>query len=64
VARHGKGHFSGKKVDERAKLGIRSGDTVRVAQKIFEYKKGKGADKKEKTIKTPARRTSKASSSR
>ena len=40
------------KKDERAKLGIRAGDTVRVEQKITEYKKGKGADKKEKTIKT------------
>jgi len=40
------------KVSERAKLGIRAGDTVRVEQKIIEVKKGKGADKKEKTIKT------------
>jgi large subunit ribosomal protein L19 len=40
------------KVSERAKLGIRPGDTVRVEQKIIEVKKGKGADKKEKTIKT------------
>lgn len=40
------------KVSERAKLGIRAGDTVRVEQKIVEIKKGKGADKKEKTIKT------------
>jgi len=40
------------KVSERAKLGIRAGDTVRVDQKIIEIKKGKGADKKEKTIKT------------
>lgn len=35
----------------RAKLGIRSGDTVRVIQNIVELKKGKGADKKEKTLK-------------
>jgi len=38
-------------VDGRAKLGIRAGDTVRVTQNIIELKKGKGADKKEKTIK-------------
>lgn len=35
----------------RAKLGIRSGDTVRVVQNIVELKKGKGTDKKEKTTK-------------
>ena len=35
----------------RAKLGIRAGDTVRVVQNIVELKKGKGADKKEKTTK-------------
>ena len=35
----------------RAKLGIRPGDTVRVIQNIVEMKKGKGTDKKEKTIK-------------
>ena len=35
----------------RAKLGIRPGDTVRVVQNIVELKKGKGTDKKEKTIK-------------
>jgi large subunit ribosomal protein L19 len=35
----------------RAKLGIRPGDTVRVVQNIIELKKGKGTDKKEKTIK-------------
>lgn len=35
----------------RAKLGIRAGDTVRVMQNIVELKKGRGADKKEKTIK-------------
>lgn len=36
----------------RAKLGIRSGDTVRVQQKITEVKKSKGADKKEKATKS------------
>ncbi|MHB0865575.1 MAG: 50S ribosomal protein L19 [Minisyncoccota bacterium] len=35
----------------RAKLGIRAGDTVRVVQNIVELKKGRGADKKEKTTK-------------
>ena len=35
----------------RAALGIRAGDTVRVVQNIVELKKGKGADKKEKTTK-------------
>ena len=35
----------------RAKLGIRPGDTVRVTQNIIELKKGRGTDKKEKTIK-------------
>jgi large subunit ribosomal protein L19 len=35
----------------RAALGIRAGDTVRVTQNIIELKKGRGADKKEKTIK-------------
>lgn len=39
-------------VSERAKLGVRAGDTVRVHQKIVEYKKGKGADKKEKITTT------------
>ena len=38
-------------VDGRAKLGIRPGDTVRVVQNIIELKKGRGTDKKEKTIK-------------
>lgn len=38
-------------VEGRAKLGIRPGDTVRVIQNIIELKKGKGTDKKEKTIK-------------
>ena len=33
----------------RASLGIRPGDTVRVVQNIVELKKGRGADKKEKT---------------
>lgn len=35
----------------RAALGIRAGDTVRVTQNIIELKKGRGTDKKEKTIK-------------
>jgi len=35
----------------RATLGIRPGDTVRVTQNIIELKKGRGTDKKEKTIK-------------
>ena len=35
----------------RAKLGIRPGDTVRVTQNIVELKKGRGTDKKEKTVK-------------
>jgi len=35
----------------RAKLGLRAGDTVRVTQNIIELKKGRGTDKKEKTIK-------------
>ena len=35
----------------RAKLGVRAGDTVRVVQNIVELKKGRGADKKEKTTK-------------
>ena len=38
-------------VSGRAELGIRAGDTVRVIQNIVELKKGKGADKKEKTTK-------------
>jgi large subunit ribosomal protein L19 len=38
-------------VEGRAALGIRTGDTVRVIQNIVELKKGRGADKKEKTIK-------------
>lgn len=36
---------------ERAALGIRSGDTVRVWQNIVELKKGKAANKKEITTK-------------
>lgn len=36
----------------RAKLGIKPGDTVRVTQNIIELKKGRGTDKKEKTMKT------------
>lgn len=39
-------------VEGRAALGIRPGDTVRVIQNIIELKKGRGADKKEKTIKS------------
>jgi large subunit ribosomal protein L19 len=39
-------------VEGRSNLGIRTGDTVRVIQNIVELKKGKGTDKKEKTIKT------------
>ena len=38
-------------IEGRAKLGIRPGDTVRVTQNIIELKKGRGTDKKEKTIK-------------
>jgi large subunit ribosomal protein L19 len=38
-------------VEGRAKLGIRPGDTVRVVQNIVDIKKGRGTDKKEKTIK-------------
>ncbi len=37
------------KTDERTKLGIRPGDTVRVHQKITEQKKGRAANKKETT---------------
>ncbi|HVY73126.1 MAG TPA: 50S ribosomal protein L19 [Candidatus Paceibacterota bacterium] len=40
---------------ERAALGIRAGDTVRVWQNIVELKKGKGANKKEVTTKTARR---------
>lgn len=42
-------------MEERAKLGIRSGDTVRVWQNIVELKLSKGADKKEKTTKSARR---------
>lgn len=38
-------------VEGRAALGVRPGDTVRVVQNIVELKKGRGTDKKEKTIK-------------
>lgn len=38
-------------IEGRAKLGIRAGDTVRVVQNIVELKKGRGTDKKEKTVK-------------
>ena len=38
-------------IEGRVKLGIRPGDTVRVTQNIVELKKGRGTDKKEKTIK-------------
>ena len=37
------------RIEERQKLGIRPGDTVRVHQKITEQKKGKAANKKETT---------------
>jgi large subunit ribosomal protein L19 len=40
------------RIEERVKLGIRPGDTVRVHQKIYEEKKGKAANKKETTTKT------------
>ncbi|MDO8593651.1 MAG: 50S ribosomal protein L19 [bacterium] len=38
-------------IEGRAKLGVRPGDTVRVVQNIVELKKGRGTDKKEKTVK-------------
>ncbi len=38
-------------IEGRANLGLRPGDTVRVVQNIVELKKGRGTDKKEKTIK-------------
>jgi large subunit ribosomal protein L19 len=41
----------------RAKLGVRAGDTVRVVQNIVELKKGRGTDKKEKTIKNTRKQT-------
>jgi len=40
---------------ERAALGIRAGDTVRVWQNIVELKQGKGADKKISTTKNARR---------
>ena len=40
---------------ERAKLGLKAGDTVRVWQNIVELKLGKGADKKVKTTKNARR---------
>lgn len=40
------------KKEERANLGIRPGDTVRVHQKITETKKGKAANKKEVSSKS------------
>ena len=36
----------------RTKLGIRTGDIVRVVQNIVDIKKGRGTDKKEKTVKS------------
>lgn len=44
-------------IEGRAKLGIRPGDTVRVVQNIVEIKKGRGTDKKEKTIKNTRKQT-------
>lgn len=44
-------------IEGRAKLGIRAGDTVRVVQNIIELKKGKGNDKKEKTVKNARKQT-------
>ncbi len=44
-------------IEGRAALGIRSGDTVRVVQNIVELKKGRGTDKKEKTIKNTRKQT-------
>lgn len=44
-------------VEGRAKLGLRSGDTVRVVQNIVELKKGRGTDKKEKTTKNTRKQT-------
>mgnify|MGYP001614626356 CR=1 FL=1 len=42
-------------MEERAKLGLKAGDTVRVWQNIVELKLGKGADKKVKTTKNARR---------
>jgi large subunit ribosomal protein L19 len=39
------------RTEERAKLGIKPGDTVRVYQKIVELKRGRAANKKEVTTK-------------
>lgn len=44
-------------VEGRAKLGIRAGDIVRVVQNIVELKKGRGTDKKEKTVKNARKQT-------
>ncbi|MFA6519372.1 MAG: 50S ribosomal protein L19 [Candidatus Paceibacterota bacterium] len=44
-------------IEGRANLGIRAGDTVRVIQNIVELKKGKGNDKKEKTVKNARKQT-------
>ena len=44
-------------IEGRANLGIRAGDTVRVVQNIIELKKGKGNDKKEKTVKNARKQT-------
>jgi large subunit ribosomal protein L19 len=46
-----KGVITPVNAEGRAALGIRPGDTVRVIQNITELKKGRGADKKEKTTK-------------
>lgn len=43
--------FTSVNVAGRASLGVRPGDTVRVIQNIVELKRGRGADKKEKTTK-------------
>src|SRR3989344_6678101 len=53
VARHMKSMVvtSPVNMEERKNLGIRSGDTVRVWQKIVELKTGKGANKKEVQVK-------------
>lgn len=44
-------------VEGRAKLGVRPGDTVRVIQNIVELKRGRGADKKEKTTRNVRKQT-------
>lgn len=43
------------RVEGRAKLGIRPGDTVRVMQNIVELKRERGTDKKQKTVKNARR---------